>query len=189
MPTHDDAAVAAGLFPSMRAAAPAPAPASPEADGEMAEALYGATTPTAAEAGLPVAGPDPWAEAERAAVQTAAGVALVPAEEVAAGLREVAPLFEEYGVRGDEAAVLARIGTAAILQPPDDARLGQWEADATDALRREFGAEAPRALADAQRLVASDRKLHDLLHSTGLGSHPQVVVQIAKVATARRKAG
>jgi hypothetical protein len=187
MPTHDDAAVAAGLFPSMRAAAPAPAPASPEADGEMAEALYGATTPTAAEAGLPVAGPDPWAEAERAAVQTAAGVALVPAEEVAAGLREVAPLFEEYGVRGDEAAVLARVGTAAILNPPDDARLGQWEADATDALRREFGANAPRALADAQRLVASDKKLFDLLHSTGLGSHPQVVVQLARAA--RRKAG
>ncbi|MBI2749754.1 MAG: hypothetical protein HYX43_10565 [Burkholderiales bacterium] len=65
----------------------------------------------------------------------------------------------------------------------------EWEKAAHDELQRTYGADADQALADAQALVARDPRVQAFLYESKLGSHPDFVRHIVRLARQQRARG
>lgn len=111
-----------------------------------------------------------------------------------------------YGIEGRDAEVEHRAwaGILADLEVPpaeatalvklalidvDEGTAAGWGASAADALVREFGANANTVLADAKLLIARDPRLGRFLDASGLGNHPEVVLQAARIARSQIASG
>jgi len=150
-------------------------------EDEMAQKMFGETDP------LLVHG-----DAGRAIERSAMEDLMLSPDEASAAAREWGEVFQTFGLNATESAALAEVGVAAFARPATPELVTQWTEDSTVALQREFGmAGARQALDDARELLdqLGSRELIDVLHSTGLGSHPAVVLRLAHRARALRNAG
>ena len=110
-------------------------------------------------------------------------------DEAQASAVEWGGVFRAYDVSPNAKGELAALGIGAMANPPDDAQVLSWQNAARSELTAAFGDSADLALADAQKLVADDPRLAEFLDSTGLGSHPRVVLQLAERARYLRTRG
>ncbi|PUE41426.1 hypothetical protein [Limnohabitans sp. Bal53] len=76
-----------------------------------------------------------------------------------------------------------------LQAPPSQAKLTEWSDQTADLLNSTFGGTASMALADARKLVARDPRLGRILENNGLGSHPKVVLTLARLARQARLDG
>lgn len=109
---------------------------------------------------------------------------LATRHEAAAQAEGMAEHFRAIGLTSTEASRLADLRG----NPTPETRKA-WQADATKALRQDFGDDAGQALKDAKAYLQQNPKLRDHLHKTGLGDHPQWVRTVAEKARAARAAG
>lgn len=89
---------------------------------------------------------------------------------------------------GDSVPV-AEAFVAYRANPPDAARVADWEAKSRDYLKAEYGAEAGNVLARTQRMLKADPVLDAALKKTGLGSNPDIVKALTASAERMRMAG
>lgn len=113
-------------------------------------------------------------------------------DAAAAVASEWADTFKAHGIAATDAMQLVDIGASIHRNgPPDEATEAVWLSEVVEGLRREFGSpEAAERAADlAGAWVARDPRLLAWLEATRLGSHPRVVLALAKAAHTAHKAG
>ncbi len=106
-------------------------------------------------------------------------------DEAKESAKHWAQTFNTYGVTESQADHLVAIGVG-VLSGRVEADERAWASDARVALSTEFGQSADLALKLARELVQRDPQLAGFLDSTGLGSHPRVVVALANAAWRKR---
>ncbi|MBP6644760.1 MAG: hypothetical protein KA207_02820 [Burkholderiaceae bacterium] len=95
------------------------------------------------------------------------------AQEIAA---EWAQTFAQYELTGTQAKEFADIGAQVMREAPTPTLVAQWTETAVAELKSTYGVQgAGQALQDARSYIAMRDDLRDLLDSLGLGSHPAVV--------------
>lgn len=120
-------------------------------------------------------------------------VALIRAAESAGNLDteaqavadEWAGTFAAHGISARDAVELTGIGAGVQRDGiPDEATEERWLREIPERLRFEFGSAeaAERAAELARAWVGRDARLREYLERTRLGSHPRVVLAIAKAA-------
>lgn len=102
--------------------------------------------------------------------------------------QEWAGVFNRYSLSSAESQHLTEIAVGVMTGSTEVDALA-WANDARAALTSEYGDSAETMLAASRKLVAQDPKLYDYLHRTGLGSHPKVVLAIARKARSLQRAG
>lgn len=164
--------------------APAPAPAIDPALLQAREAELAELRKTAD--GMPLG------QTTEVALQRACEAVGLDGAEAAAIVAQWLPTFEAHGIaaRDVDDCITAGMGIAKS-GPPDEATEARWLAQCADMLAREFGGAGPAArMADlARAYVARDKQLCTYLQETRLGSHPRVVLAIARAAHNARRAG
>lgn len=113
-------------------------------------------------------------------------------EEAAAASKHWGSTFQSFGLTSTESAEVANIGVQAFTTPASPELVMTWTEQAKEALVRDFGPQgASQALADARAYVGlyASPDLKEVLMSTGLGNHPQLVRMAAAKARALRMAG
>jgi hypothetical protein len=104
-------------------------------------------------------------------------------EQAAQVRAQTAELFSELEIPPAEAQQAHALYVQYITAPADEATAQAWAKDARKELVERFGPdEAQKRLAAAREYVAGRKELHTLLHFSGLGSHPKVVVELAERA-------
>jgi hypothetical protein len=164
-----------------------PAPPTPPADAAEVKARIALVDTLAAQADALPHGSEVAVHLGRAA--EAAGLA---GDEAAAVAGEWQATFRAHGVSAGDAVDLITIGAGIHRDgPPDEDTEAGWVREVNDRLRSEFGsAEAAERAADLARAwVARDPRLCAWLERTRLGSHPRVVLALARAAHNARKAG
>lgn len=195
-PQSNDPTAPAPAAPPAAAAPPAPGyyiadlsapPPPPPADAAEIEGRASFSDTLAAQADAMPHGSEVAVHLGRAA--EAAGLA---GDEAAAVAGEWAATFKAHGVSAADAVDLTDIGARIYREGiPDESTEAGWVSQINERLRSEFGsAEAAERAADLARAwVARDARLCDWLERTRLGSHPRVVVALAKAAHTAQKAG
>lgn len=100
--------------------------------------------------------------------------------------------FQSFELTGTESSTVADIGVAAFTNPPAPELVATWTEQARSVLVQDYGPQgAAQALKDARTYVNNygTPELLDVLLSTGLGNHPQLVRIAAAKARAMRMAG
>jgi hypothetical protein len=109
------------------------------------------------------------------------------AQEIAA---EWAQTFAQYELSGTQAKEFADIGAQVMRSPPTPELVTQWTETAVAELKSTYGVQgAGQALQDARSYIAMRDDLRDLLDSLGLGSHPAVVRAAAERGRQMRMQG
>jgi hypothetical protein len=191
--------LAATLYGTPDPAKPeAQAPATPTATDPVAEDKAGAQP-----AAQSLYEPDdkPLDDQQRAAAESTYGSAMRTAKselveragwdvgEAHASAAAAGELFYRHGVSSDDAQHVTEAAISAEVNGVTDEQMAEWRTRSYGALRADWGASADQMLADARALVKTDPRLHDYLHSTGLGNHPAVVRVIANRARQLRSQG
>ena len=101
---------------------------------------------------------------------------------------EFREVFADWRASSQDARELVA-AAERLKELPTEATLKGWENEALGELRRTYGADANSALADAQKLVARDPRVAAFLDAFGLGSHPQVVSTLARLARQQKAQG
>ena len=102
----------------------------------------------------------------------------------AAEWREV---FADVGLSHPEARDVVQHAQAMLKDgPPSDQTRASWRAESSEYLRRTFGANASKTLAEAQRYVARDWRVQHYLQVTGLGDSPRVLKLVVEKMRSRR---
>ena len=162
-------------------------PAPPPADAAEIKARTALVDTLAAQADALPHGSEVAVHLGRAA--EAAGLA---GDEAAAVVNEWSATFKAHGVSASDAMDLTTIGARIQREGiPDEATEAGWVSEINEGLRREFGSAeaAERAANLAGAWVARDPRLLAWLEATRLGSHPKVVIALAKAANTAFKAG
>jgi hypothetical protein len=104
-------------------------------------------------------------------------------------LRQHAVVFDDAGIPPDRAVRLHNLLAQKLLEPPDDATVNQWAAEARREARDRYGLEeADRRIEIAREFIKSRPALTELMNTTGLGSHPDFIrALIASPHTLRLK--
>lgn len=105
---------------------------------------------------------------------------------------EWASNFRAHGLSSADASDLVTIGAGIQRNGiPDEATEERWLNEIPERLRSEFGSpEAAEQAADLARAwVARDPRLRQYLERTRMGSHPRIVLAVAKAARQAHKAG
>lgn len=100
--------------------------------------------------------------------------------------------FQLFELTSSESAAVADIGVSVFTNPASPELVATWTEQAREVLVQDFGPKgAAQALADAREFVTTyaTPELKDVLMSTGLGNHPQLVRIAAAKARALRQAG
>lgn len=101
-------------------------------------------------------------------------------EQRAEQQRNAARIFSELEFEPGSAARFHEMYVSHVINQPDDATMGEWEIQTRQRLRERFGGEADKMLADARAYVATNKTLAEGLSLSGLGSHPEVVVDLVE---------
>lgn len=131
-------------------------------------------------------------DAMRGIEQAAMEEFLASPEEATEAATHWGSVFQEAGLTGTESAQIADIGISAFKAPPTPEIVETWVEQSQQALVQDYGPKGARAaLDDARRFVElhASPDLKEVLETTGLGNHPQVVRIIAAKARAARNAG
>ena len=112
----------------------------------------------------------------------------VPLEVQAAVVNEVRQMAADVGAAPADVMTLRSVA-AELTTPPTAQQLADWSDQTVDLLNSTFAGTAAMALADARKLVARDPRLVRILDSNGIGSHPKVVLTLARLARAQRLEG
>ncbi|GCL64952.1 hypothetical protein [Pseudaquabacterium pictum] len=186
-PAAPAAPPAAATPPASNTADMSAPPAPPPADAAEVKARGSLVETLAAQADAMPHGSEVVVHLGRAA--EAAGLA---GDDAAAVASEWAGTFKAHGIAANDAVQLVDIGASIHRDgPPDEATEVEWLREVDERLRREFGsAEAADRAADLARAwVQRDARLLAWLEATRLGSHPRVVLALAKAAHTAHKAG
>lgn len=168
------------------AAAPAPKPAAPAAAPDAAGRVAAVAELEKDADGLPL-GSDVGVALTRAAAELGQDEA-----SAAAVASEWLDTFKAHGIaQGDAHDCISAAMTIERDGIPDEDTEAAWLPDVQERLAREFGGqEAGERAADlARAFVARDPALLAYLERTRLGSHPRVVLAIAKAAHKAANAG
>lgn len=96
---------------------------------------------------------------------------------------ETARLFHELEMSPTEANRLHGLYTHYVTNLPDDATVARWGSESQAQLQQRYGDQAPATVARVREYVASNKALHDMLHFTGLGNNPDIVLALAERAS------
>lgn len=109
------------------------------------------------------------------------GGALTP-ELISEARKGITEIFAELEIEPFMAERVGDLYLRHVAQPATQEQLGAWAQETRRAVRERYGAEAEDRLKMAREVVAANKKLHDLLAFTGLGSHPGIVLDLLERA-------
>ena len=115
-----------------------------------------------------------------------ADVAVDP-EVKAAAAHEYREIFEDLQASPQDANELVTAARAFHAEPMTPERDASNVNAAMDALNRQYGKEAPAALAAAQRMINRDPRLAAMLDRTRLGNDPKTVLKVVALARSQRQ--
>ncbi|WP_227243989.1 hypothetical protein [Paraburkholderia caribensis] len=110
-------------------------------------------------------------------------------EAKAAEAAEWREQFEDFGASPQDARELVDAARRFVAEPMTPQRDMANVNAAIEAMNREFGNDAAKALADAQAMVKRDPRLVKILESSRLGNDPTTVVKLARLARSQRQRG
>jgi len=110
-------------------------------------------------------------------------------ELVKAAHDETRRIFSDVGLNTPAATEVLALAQEHTRTPPSAEQVVAWQDEAIDQVKRAHGADAEAVLADAQRLIARDKRVSNFLQKTGLGSHPRVVALAIELAKQQRMQG
>jgi len=100
-------------------------------------------------------------------------------------LREIAA---DIGATNSDVMTVRRVANS-LTQPPTADQRAAWHDQIAEQLNAQYGTSAARALADAAKFARRDPRVARMLAHNGLGDHPEVVLQFARLAREARAAG
>lgn len=112
-----------------------------------------------------------------------------PAAEIEADTREAAETYADAGIAPPQAAQLHGLIARYSQSPPDDATLDKWEIETRKRLRERFRgdeAEVSRRLDRVNQFIEKRPAFSKVLTETGLGSHPEMVLNMVERANELR---
>lgn len=92
----------------------------------------------------------------------------------------------DLGMTSDD--LLTFKDVVARFEKPTPEMRANWHDEAVDALNREYGDGAKAALRDAMKLAQRDPRMAKMLDE-GMGDHPKIILQFARLARQARNAG
>lgn len=110
-------------------------------------------------------------------------------EQRATAAHEWREIAVDVGVSPPDARHMLSEFQHALANPPTAETRAAWRTEADRRLSERFGADAPKVLADARRLVQRDPRVVQLLIRSGLGDSPDMVLRAAELAQRQRAAG
>jgi hypothetical protein len=102
----------------------------------------------------------------------------LPEEHVTELRRGAAQIFNELEIPVAHAATLHALHVHYLREPASDETEKGWRKETYSALQARYGAETEQRLAAAKEYVKARPGLAQVLHHSGLGSHPRVVEEI-----------
>jgi hypothetical protein len=113
----------------------------------------------------------------------------VPDEQIAAAALELREIAADLDFTDADVTHVLDLARAARSEPLTPELHERWHQQAADALQRQYGTDAPRALDLARQLAKRDPRVLRMLNESGLGSHPDVVLRFAEKARALQARG
>lgn len=98
-------------------------------------------------------------------------------------------IFKDLSIAAPDAQEVVEVFREFGPTPPSAEQQESWQAESVNLLKHAYGSEAAQALADASALAKRDPRVLQALEAAGLGSHPKVIMQLAKAARAERARG
>lgn len=96
-------------------------------------------------------------------------------------LRQNVIVFDDAGISPETASKLHTILVEHTINPADDATVDRWATESRHTLRNRYGEkEADRRMELARQFIANRPALAELLTTTGLGSHPDIVAALVE---------
>jgi hypothetical protein len=96
-------------------------------------------------------------------------------------LREHAMAFDDAGITPERAVGIHTLLANHVAAPADDATVDGWAAESRRRTRERYGAvEAERRMEIAKEFIKKRPGLAELLNTTGLGSHPDIVAALVE---------
>lgn len=117
-------------------------------------------------------------------VDNAAALAPEMRQAVVTEVREMAT---DLGMSVADITNLKSLGN--VFEAPTNEQISDWQSQAIDGLKREYGDDWKKALEDANSLIKRDPRLKVLMNQNGRGNHPAVVSMFAKLGRQARVAG
>lgn len=103
------------------------------------------------------------------------------AEQRDAILREHAMAFDDANIPPERAVGLHTLLVQHVAEPADDATVDTWAEESRRRTRERYGAvEAERRMGLAKQFIKKRPGLAELLNTTGLGSHPDIVAALVE---------
>lgn len=100
-------------------------------------------------------------------------------------LREIAA---DVGATNADVMTFRRVANS-LTQSPTAEQRAAWHDQIAEQLNAQYGTSAAQALADAAKFARRDPRVARMLAHNGLGDHPEVVLQFARLAREARAAG
>jgi len=100
-------------------------------------------------------------------------------------LREIAA---DVGATNADVMSFRRVANSLTQAPTSEQRTA-WHDQIVQQLNEQYGDTAAQALADAAKFARRDPRLAAMLAHNGLGDHPEIVLQFARLAREARRAG
>ncbi|KWW37664.1 hypothetical protein [Cupriavidus metallidurans] len=115
-------------------------------------------------------------------------VADVPPQVRRAVVAEMREMAADLGMTPQDVSNLRSVANSIKQAPTDEQRVA-WREEAVGALNREFGNDAAQVVRDAAKLAQRDPRVKQMLETRGLGDHPKIILQFARLARQARMQG
>lgn len=106
-----------------------------------------------------------------------------------AAQHEAREVFADLGMPVEDARQVIDTFRQHTRTPPSEETVKGWQTETVGQLRREFGADAARALQDAHQLATRDPRVLATIEAAGLGDNPAIVLRLARLARVERQRG
>lgn len=113
----------------------------------------------------------------------------ISADTLAAVQVEASRMVSDLGLSSEDVSAFTTLGRALRRAPPSDETITGWQTEAHKALTDSYCEGAGKALDAAKQLAQRDPRVMQILETTGLGNHPQVILAFAKSALDQRHRG
>lgn len=112
----------------------------------------------------------------------------VPEALQRAAIAELREMAADVGMSADDVRAFDAISRTVTEMPSEEERI-TWREQAVTRLNEAFGDGAAQALRDARAFIAQDPRRAQFLETNSLGDHPDVVMQVARLARQARAQG
>jgi hypothetical protein len=113
----------------------------------------------------------------------------VPHDEIAKIRTEGARTFEYLQMPAPEAQKYHDMYTEHVINPPDEKTKIEWATESRKQVREKYGKDGEALLEQAYDFVQSNKSLEKALQQSGLGSHPEIIMDLIERSQRLKRSG